>query len=733
MNNIMRFITIICFILLSAIVLNFIINLIIKNRRQRIEFLRSFKKGKFTIIFFILLPLYFIGELYNKINVIDAFFDTITTTMGLVVLKYDISDIKALMDDDSFYRITIYYSYILICINAIVFAISIFAEHLWHRFQIFKSKLSKKPQLYLFGNNSSNLLIYKSHQKELAFLVDSLEAKENSKMYFDKISTINTNNLKNTIVNILERVSKRKKPTTIIINTLDENKNINLSQAVVKYLEKLKVEKQDELFHNLNVYVFGNPLYDAIYVDIVASAKGCLHYLNKYQMIAMNFIERYPFAKFMDQERLDYKTALVKENVDINVCMIGFGKTNQQIFLTSVANNQFVTKVNNEISLKKINYHIFDKEYAQNNKNLNHNYYRFKNECENLDENKYLPLPSFPATEQYYKLDINENSFYNTIKKIVTNKAKDLNFVIIAFGSDLENIDLAQKLIEKRQEWNLDNLIIFVKVRTWNKKDTLIEQDDCYFIGNEASDVYNLKEILGDNIFKMTQMRDEIYRLEDKITNNDNLVITDQLLTNIHQEAHCNWYQNLTQLERDSNLYACLSLRFKLNLLGLDYCPIAENDLPALTEEEYLEIYAQDDRPDFTYYNKKIDDKKIIHYNIDFKQSTRQTLAIQEHYRWNSYMISKGIIPSSIEQILNETIIKDHKIKYTNGKNYVLRRHGNLTTFNGLITFRKLLSQRDQTTEENKDVIKYDYQLLDDAYWLLTKNGYKIIKKEDLK
>ena len=63
MNNIMRFITIICFILLSAIVLNFIINLIIKNRRQRIEFLRSFKKGKFTIIFFILLPLYFIKSM----------------------------------------------------------------------------------------------------------------------------------------------------------------------------------------------------------------------------------------------------------------------------------------------------------------------------------------------------------------------------------------------------------------------------------------------------------------------------------------------------------------------------------------------------------------------------------------------------------------------------------------------------------------------------------------------
>ena len=29
---------------------------------------------------------------------------------------------------------------------------------------------------------------------------------------------------------------------------------------------------------------------------------------------------------------------------------------------------------------------------------------------------------------------------------------------------------------------------------------------------------------------------------------------------------------------------------------------------------------------------------------------------------------------------------------------------------------------------EKADVIKYDYQLLDDAYWLLNSNGYKIIR-----
>ena len=97
-------------------------------------------------------------------------------------------------------------------------------------------------------------------------------------------------------------------------------------------------------------------------------------------------------------------------------------------------------------------------------------------------------------------------------------------------------------------------------------------------------------------------------------------------------------------------------------------------------------------------------------------------------------MISKGIIPSSREQIATEKIIgKDGRERFTNGKNYAVRRHGNLTTFDGLVEFRKIVAARDNCSEEEKDVIKYDYQLLDDAYWLLHKNGYKIVKHVKLK
>ena len=97
-------------------------------------------------------------------------------------------------------------------------------------------------------------------------------------------------------------------------------------------------------------------------------------------------------------------------------------------------------------------------------------------------------------------------------------------------------------------------------------------------------------------------------------------------------------------------------------------------------------------------------------------------------------MISKGIVPASRDQILTEI---NSFGKYTNGKNVNLRRHGCLTTFGGLLEYRKIIANRDllpnetmQQAEVHKDVIKYDYQLMDEAYWLLTKSGYKIIRKQ---
>ena len=163
--------------------------------------------------------------------------------------------------------------------------------------------------------------------------------------------------------------------------------------------------------------------------------------------------------------------------------------------------------------------------------------------------------------------------------------------------------------------------------------------------------------------------------------------------------------------------------------MGLDYCKKKNESDVGLSESEYLAIYAGDDMPDRESYGVKANGKPIVKYTLDFPLSRRRNMAIHEHQRWNSFMISKGMIPSSRKQIECERIIdKSNNERYSNGKNYSVRRHGNLTTFEGLVEYRKIISKRDNCSEESIDVIKYDYQLLDDAYWLLNSSGYKIVK-----
>ncbi len=725
-------ITIICLCLMIIGLLTVVFNLIVKNRADRITYIRSFKKGKGALIYLFAIPLYWIGHVFAGQTAITGFFTAIRRIVDLIVLKYDVSSIQQLMDASGVYSFTIYFCFILVCFNAILFALSLASQYLWNYFTNLKFRYSRKEKVVLFGNNNQNYSTYKSENNRAKIVIDKILDKDALNLYMKNITYASVTSFDKYIQSIVNNCIKRNRVIIPIINTGDEEKNIEICRSFIKHMLNLDEDKRNICFNLLKIFVFGDPRYESIYEDITSDSFGCVSYINKYQKIAVDFIDKYPFSKFMNEEQIDYSTSLVKEGVDINAFFIGFGKTNQQIFLTSVANNQFITQTEQGIGLKKVRYHIFDKNPAENNKNLNHNYNRYKNEKEGVNQEDYLPFPDYPAEEFFHRLDVNDIEFYNQIRKIARETKNAVNFIIIAFGTDLENIDMAQKLVFKCREWSIKNISIFVKVRGDHKGQSLLEEENCYLIANENRVVYDIENILGDSLFKMAQMRNEVYDLEYEITK-DKTTLTDERILKIKDKAYKNWYIKKSQLERDSSLYCCLSLRSKLNLMGLDYCPISANDKTALSEQEYLKIYAQEDQPDLNFYNVTAEGKPIVHYTLDFNASRRTSLAIHEHLRWNSFMISKGMVPASKKLILEETNVKGEK---TNGKNYSVRRHGNITTFEGLIEFRKMIAERDMSenesllqVEERKDVIKYDYQLLDDAYWLLTQNGYKIIKK----
>ncbi len=727
----------ICLAFLLALVLVLVVSFIKKNRDERITFIRQFKKGKCAIIYLISIPLYVIGLMYTGQDFIKAFFNAINKSMVLVVLRFDISSIDALMKVNSLYTFTVYFSFVLVTINAMLFTISFLQQSIWNFFSKLHWFLSKKEKLLIIGSGKENINIYKSEKERISILLNDFSNKETETLYRKNIKYIDESNINNTCDKIIDLCSKNKNSRyLIVINTLDDEKNIKLCNNFIKKYESIVFDKSSpyskedviDLFSRLRIYVFGSLAQESIYLDVANSSYGCINYINKYSKIASSFINEHPFTKYMNENHIDYSSALVKKDCSINTVMLGFGNTNKQIFLTSVANNQFVSlDENNNVVLKPINYHIFDKTNLENDKNLNFNYYRFKNEFNKSEEDKYLPLPQIPANEHFYKMDVNDKMFYSTLSSCLSKSEKDINFAIISFGTDLENIDLASKLLTKKDEWQIKNLIVFVKVRSGMKHSSIFNRKDCFIIGDENKEVYNIQKIDEDEIINLAKKRNEIYALEYESTSNPTHKFSEEEINNIFLNALYNWHTKLSQSERESNIYACLSLRFKLNLINLDFKKDAA--LTSISEEEFLKIYSENDP--IEYLDVSAQNKKIVTYPEIFKESKRKNLAIQEHYRWNSFMISKGTIPASINEILTEKTIVNNKEKFTNGKSYLTRKHGNLTTFDGLLKFRELVAKRDNTSIKEKDVIKYDYQLLDDAYWLLTNSSYIIIKKDN--
>ena len=334
-------------------------------------------------------------------------------------------------------------------------------------------------------------------------------------------------------------------------------------------------------------------------------------------------------------------------------------------------------------------------------------------------QEKYLEFPDKASETKYYDYDMNDKRLYGELKKIFTRSEKDVNFLVIAYGTDLENIDFAQKMLEKAREWKAVNLNIFVKSRRIKKQETFIEQDHCYFIGNEAYTIYNFNKLTDGKIYELAQMRNYSYDLAKHFGETE---LTAEQLKRMEEDAS-SWFEK-TNLKRYSNLFCGLSLRQKLNLIGYD-CVDKNAPGEAVSEEDFIQKYSYG-YPIKYGTAKVIDGKKQIICDYEFTPSLRTNLATLEHYRWNSFMLSHGFVPPLKKLIYTE---RDKNGKYTDGKDYSIRQHSNLTTIKGLKEYAKIVSDRDGKSWQEVDVFKYDYQIMDDCYWLLSKVDRKIIKK----
>ena len=488
-------------------------------------------------------------------------------------------------------------------------------------------------------------------------------------------------------------------------------------------------EKVTDILQRIRIIVFGDKDYQAIFLDIQHDSFCPIKWLNKYSLTASDFVSTYPLTKFIpEHERhseILTETGCITKEAEFNMILIGFGCTNQEIFNTSFGSNQFVQRgEDGNIEPKPVHYHIFDRDQKLNEKNLNHNVLRYREEFLKLfgtdfpdapKESDYLPICPYPALISMYQEDINSCYFYNQIRRICQTNPLSINYIVIAISDDLSNIDLAQRLAEKKKEWGLKNIYIFTKVR-----DPENESNIRYFSKQDyipfASEAFPLEALVEDEAERMASRKS---RGHTKLK----LIKKYPFLSESEISSHCNYeWLTMDPTMHMSNIYNFIGLRLKLNLIGFDYekqAVIGGKNPGRITLQEYADRYSSGDPAQgmeeengLFYSETKIDQRE------DFKKDLpRKNLAVQEHYRWNAFMIMNGFIPGTIEQV-----------RQGREKDYSLRYHANITSMEGLFRFREIRAEMLHTSEAETDVIRYDYRPMDGAWAYLDQIGYDIVR-----
>ena len=620
--------------------------------------------------------------------------------------------------------------------------------------------LLKEPQnIYHFqkwkrnGKMGDKRFLLVGYNDENMQLLNSIEAKEkrnNVKVDYkclvvgeyngtDNIKAVNEDPVRLIRESIESIFSHPQNEISIIINTKDEETNFCLCHEAVKelleQLEPIITEKDDHgetrekehfeydegekkklvsILDRVRIVVFSGIEYENTYLELRRKSYGTLRYINKARLNAINYVLEHPLTEQMLGNRQYLPgNGLIAKQVRINVFLIGFGHANQQIYAVSSAVNQFISGDDPAIPQSHIaHYYAFDSRDKESFYNLDDTCLRYSRMKKQMDGSEdYLPLPIPPAELEYIPCEIGSAFFYDRIREIVMQSKDTVNYAVIAIGSDLQNIELAQHLAFKKEEYNLPNFVIHCKVRDHRIIESTqnLHHTDFVQILDDKNGVLNMDELLNSKLLKIAKLRNRTYIAESSQSGTAD---------DIDTEADFNWY-TMDPNKQDSNLFDVLSLRFKLNLIGMDY-RIRGTTKPeeAVDEDEYWSIYAKKSKKDVEPQIDSLIERKAFLLSAHAKENIpRNILTVEEHYRWNAYMIFQGFVPATKSQI-NAGKIKDYKMRY----------HANLTTFEGLFDFRKLRAENLNKTEIETDVIKYDFQIMDKAWQSLNDAGYEIYK-----
>lgn len=694
------------------------------SRLKRCKLLKNYKKGEFIAIFGAAWPLYLAAYIKNGESVLNVIFDSFSAMLRTVAVSFDLDVLTPLARESLLFHIAIGFCAVLAVVNTFLLSASILFRKAFNNRMLRRIKRCRRDVCVLVGFNEKGRSILssidvKKQKMDLLVLSSELSDEDKEIIYAARGAYKSFDgDIASTLNNLCDGPGRgfTKRHCDIILLADNEEDNIRYGFSIAKMTERLGSELALASDRKIGVdaYLFSNDANEAIYERISRKSYGTVHCMNKYQMLSCDFAMQYPITEFIPH-LIDKKHAALKEGADVRIIMVGFGKMNRQLFRIYTQNNQCMIMENGKAVEKPLKYVVFDKKRAYDESSFNHTYLHYRNWKKNLtDTDDYFELPSEPADVEFHEEDINSAEFPISLNNSLSKNENSFNMVVVSVGDTREALDIAEKIAVNAKEAKADkNTVLFVRVRNSalirELKNDVFNDVPIIPFGDELS-LYTYERIVNPAADSMAKDRHLCYSVESK----DQTKTEEELRLN----AISKWLFKWDTIQRNSNIYAVLSIRMRLQLLGYDY---VLKSYPAKdASEDFLKDYTAGNP--IVYKDETVNGKKLINYKAKYRKdgTPRSILAQTEHSRWNAYHICNGFVPASKTEYLNEE----------KGVLLQRRRHINLTTFKGLDDYDRWRTSPTSSPDERPDVIFYDYQLMDDAVWMLDRNGYKIIRKD---
>ena len=641
-------------------------------------FISSKNLAYFLPLLIVLFFIYYLGYSFQgKVDFI-TFIECLTGSLKGFKFEIVRSAVQPYMEANVLYAIDVYLAVLLSGITIISGLLGFFKIAIINFFKMLKRTSSRSLDI-VFGTTNDAVEYVKKHRNSLLWVDPNLNklTSDDKKAYFMAGVTY-----------IYQRFTGKRinKYTVLAKGTI----HIIVFQKDCEYLKYVLATIDELTPKNGKKYHFHvqskNELLSFVDEKISAKCRGRIGVIgssfDSYELAARNFSNQYNLAYFLPRSFFDNGAILPEK--DINVIMLGFGKASNAIFRSLLLNNQFVQKVDGKYQAKKINYYLFDKnEDAFANarvaylKNINQVSKTFKRGLEAID---------LPYEIKDFKADV-KSAFLKEYLNMFNKDSNSFSYFFICVDSPLENAALANQISNVTSP---DSTIIFYNVDDYNE--ALIEDKANVipygFIGKMNSHEY----ITSDRLWELASLR-----------NKDYCSLKGEVATDLDEKPI---------VEKQSNIYANLNLKFKLNVLGLDY--VSDNDKECLDEKEYSKIYNPNNISTDGDYD----------YNQYFEINTRTALAYQEHLRWLMFYVLNGfsVLPfADIKYDGNKIIHKDLHAK----------KHACMIPYYDLDKLSKYESKltKGKKTVKDVDLYKYDYQILDNLYkQIVNEAGYKIVK-----